>query len=132
MTYRFFADETDLALGRMLAVTRGDVVFPGHPDLPEVPRMTPDDEWIEVVGKRNLVVITRDQSIRYQPVELRTWVDNLVRGFVLTGRASQTPADSLRVLEASWPTVESLMAGKPVGPWMYALTDGGAREIRLR
>jgi len=84
MAYRFFADETALALGRKLAETRGDVLYPGHPDLPEVPRQTPDDRWPAVVGTRNLVVFTRDQAIRYEPVETQAWIDNLVRGFVLT------------------------------------------------
>lgn len=36
---RFFVDENDLALGKSLAEQHGDVVFPGHEDLPEVPRV---------------------------------------------------------------------------------------------
>ena len=37
MPARFFVDENDLALGKALAELHDDVVFPGHPDLPEVP-----------------------------------------------------------------------------------------------
>jgi len=131
MAYRFFADETDLALGRKLAETRGDVLYPGHPDLPEVPRQTPDDRWLAVVGTRNLVVFTHDQAIRYEPVETQAWIDNLVRGFVLTGRASQTPDDSLSVIQRYWPSIERLVADRSDGPWMYALTNDGVREISL-
>ena len=69
MTARFFSDETDLALGKALAARHGDVVFPGHPDLPEVPRGSLDDEWLPVIGARRLIVVTRDQRIRYRPVE---------------------------------------------------------------
>ena len=85
MAARFFVDETDLALAKALTGVWAGVVFPGHEDLPEVPRQTTDDRWLEVVGTRGLVVITRDQKIRYRPVEKRMWVTHGVRGFVLTG-----------------------------------------------
>jgi hypothetical protein len=41
---RSFVDENDLALGKQLAEEHGDVVYPGHWDLPEVPRGSLDDE----------------------------------------------------------------------------------------
>jgi hypothetical protein len=40
---RFFVDENDIALGKALATTNPEVVYPGHPDLPEVPRGSLDD-----------------------------------------------------------------------------------------
>lgn len=80
----FFVDETDLALGKALA-TRHDVVYPGHPGLPEVPRGTLDDAWLPVIGAKRLLVVTRDRRIRYRPVEKSLWVAHRVRGFVLTG-----------------------------------------------
>ena len=58
----FFADETDLALAVALEQLHGDTVYPGHPDLPEVPRETIDDVWLPVIGERKLVVITRRQA----------------------------------------------------------------------
>jgi PIN like domain len=64
---RFFVDENDLALGKRLAELHEGVVFPGHPDLPGVPRGTLDDDWLSVVGAERLVVITRDARIRYRP-----------------------------------------------------------------
>lgn len=69
MPVRFFVDENDLALGKALAERHYDVVYPGHSEVPEVPRQSLDDEWLAVVGARQLVVITRDQRIRYRPVE---------------------------------------------------------------
>ena len=76
MTARFFVDENDLALGRALEERLGHVVYPGHDNLPEVPRGTVDDAWLPVVGARKLVVITRDQRIRCRPVEKRMWVEH--------------------------------------------------------
>ena len=41
MSATFFVDENDLALGKALAKLHGNVLFPGHPDLPAVPRQEP-------------------------------------------------------------------------------------------
>lgn len=131
MAARFFVDENDLALGKALANIHGNVVFPGHPALPDVPRQSLDEEWLEVVGVQGLVVITRDQRIRYRPVEKRRWVEFRVRGFVLTGRTSQSTADSLMLLERHWTDMTAIVEGQPVGPWMYSVTQRGVRQISL-
>jgi len=70
---QFFVDENDLALGKALDRQHGNVVYPGHPGLPSVPRGSLDDEWLPIVGQERLVVITRDQRIRYRAVEMRLW-----------------------------------------------------------
>ena len=80
MTVRFFVDENDLALGKQLAQMHADVVYPGHPELPEVGRGALDDEWLPLIGARRLVVITRDQRIRYRAVERRMWVRHRCEG----------------------------------------------------
>ncbi len=131
MAARFFVDENDLALGKALAVQHDDVVYPGHSALPDVPRGCLDDVWLPVVGGRGLVVITRDQRIRYRPVEERMWVMHRVRGFVLTGRGSQSTAESLAVLDRKWSGMESFLAARRLGPWMYAVTEKRLREITL-
>lgn len=110
---RFFVDENDLALGKVLAERRGDVVFPGHADLPEVPRGSLDDLWLPMIGAKRLVVITRDQRIRYRPVEKQMWIEHRVRGFVVTGRKSQSTKDSLNVLERHWARIEDITETGP-------------------
>lgn len=131
MAAGFFVDENDLALGRALAERRDGIVFPGHPDLAEVPRGAPDDEWLRVVGERRLCVITRDRKIRYRPVEKRRWVVHRVRGFVLTGRRSQSTQHSLEIIEKHWSRITGCVRGERVGPWMFALTEAGIRAIDL-
>lgn len=131
MVARFFVDENDLALGKALAAAHGDVVYPGHPDLPEVPRQTDDDVWLEVIGRRQLVVITRDKKIRYRPVEKQAWVTHRVRGFVLTGRGSQATADSLAILQTHWTSIDEIVVANPQGPWMFAVTSGALRPVPL-
>ena len=93
MRPRFFVDENDLALGKALAEDHDGVVYPGHHALPEVPRRSLDDEWLPVVGRLGLVVITRDKRIRYRSVEKWAWTEHSVRGIVLTGRRSQSTAE---------------------------------------
>jgi hypothetical protein len=128
---RFFVDENDLALGKALAADNPEVVYPGHPELPEVPRGSLDDEWLPVIGQRSLVVITRDNRIRYRKVEKDQWVRFKVRGFVLTGKRSQSTLDSLALLQRWWATIESATTDRPTGPWMYSVTQERVREIPL-
>lgn len=131
MPARFFVDENDLALGKALARQHGDVVYPGHPDLPEVARGALDDQWLPVAGERRLVVITRDRKIRYRQAEKAAWVGHRVRGFVLTGKKSQTTSDSRAILDHHWQRIEALIADEPTGPWMRAVTDRDIRVIDL-
>ncbi len=131
MPARFFVDENDLALGKALAEEHGNVVYPGHPDLPEVPRGALDDEWLPVIGAKRLIVITRDRKIRYRSAEKLAWIEHQVRGFVLTGKKSQTTADSRAVLARQWAAIESLADDERVGPWMRSVTESGLRRIEL-
>jgi hypothetical protein len=128
---KYFVDENDLALGKALDADHGNVVYPGHLALPEVPRGSLDDDWLPVIGGRRLVVITRDQRIRYRPAEKRAWVTHGVRGFVLTGKRSQTTADSNALLDRHWAKIEQLIDVEPHGPWMRTVTSNGLRAVIL-
>ena len=132
MSVRFFADATDIGLARSLDRLYGGVVHPGHPSLPEVPRGANDDEWLEVVGRLGLVVVSRDSRIRYRPVEKSLWLRYRIRGFVLTGKDSQSTNGSLVVLGKNWSRISELVDADVPGPWMYSVTARGLREIRLR
>jgi hypothetical protein len=127
----FFVDENDLALGRRLAERHRAVHYPGHPSLSDVPRGTPDDTWLRIVGTRRMIVITRDRRIRYRPVERLAWVQHAVRGFVLTGTKSQTTESSLAMIDRHWDDMLRIIDREPDGPWMRALTERGIRQIIL-
>ena len=131
MTARFFVDENDLALGKALRDLHNDIVYPGHVELPEIPRGALDDDWLPIVASLRLAVITRDQRIRYRPVERRLWMEHRVRGFVLTGRRSQSTLDSPAILQQHWPHIEQIIVTEPDSPWMYAITTTGLRPITL-
>lgn len=59
------------------------------------------------------------------------WVANRVGGFVRTGTASQSAADSLGLLDRHWLELELLVVSEPDGPWMRSLTGTGLRTIDL-
>jgi len=80
MPPRFFSDETDFGLAKKLEEKLpGQVVYPGHPHLLEVPRGCKDEEWLHQIGRRRLVVVTRDKRIRTRPVLKAMWVRFQVR-----------------------------------------------------
>jgi hypothetical protein len=81
--------------------------------------------------KHDPVTAGTAQRIRYRTGEKRAWVDHRVRGFVLTGRKSQTTADSRAILAEHWATIQALVEAEPDGPWMRALTESGLRVIAL-
>ena len=126
---RWFVDENNLLLARRLAETRDDVVHPGHPNLAEVPRGASDETWLEVVGRLELIVITRDKRIRYRPVERQRWIDHRVRGFVLTSAGNMRIDEQLALLEDRWTNMERLVAARPGGPWMCSVTRSGIRTL---
>lgn len=128
---RFFADETDLGLARALAAARRDVVYPGSPRLPEIVRGTKDEEWLEFVGANGLIVITRDQRIRYRPVEKLRWIEHGVRGFCITAGGNLTTWDSLTILVRKWEAIESTVAELGDGPWMAAVNNSGVRNLHI-
>lgn len=133
MPHRYFADETDLGLGKRLAsFLPGEVVYPGHPDLPEIPRGCLDETWLELVSCRRMVVITRDKDIRRRPVQKAKWIAYKTRGFVLTGRKNQTSTGSLLTLKKHWTSILEQIQNEPDGPWMFAVTKaGGLRRVPL-
>lgn len=55
MALRWFVDESALGLGKLLARTRDDVIYAGHPDLPEIPLGTIDVGWMPIVAARDWV-----------------------------------------------------------------------------
>ena len=117
-------------IAQALASLRG-LAPAGRPFQLRTPLEIDEARWFNRALAEGLVVITRDQRIRYRPVEKRMWVQHRVRGFVLTGTASQSTADSLRLLEQSWTKMATIVDATPAGPWMYAITQAGLRAILL-
>lgn len=76
----YFADENALGIAKILARRgRVDFLYPGHPDLPEVPLGALDLDWMPIVGASGFIAITRDRRIRTRPAELDAYITHGIR-----------------------------------------------------
>jgi hypothetical protein len=122
---RYFVDESMLSIARALRAVRPDVVYPGHPDCPDIRLGARDVDWLPVVGRAGWAVIMRDKRIRRRPVERQRLVDHGVRAFCLTGAGNQSSWQMLQLVVRHWDRIERV-AAEP-GPYLYALTTAGLR-----
>jgi hypothetical protein len=129
---RYFADENALGLAKILLRSRDDIVHPGHPLLPEVPRGTPDLTWLRVVGRLDLIVLTRERRIRTRPVELETYRRNGVRSVRIGGKQDMRPAELAELFTRLEPRLNRLAVKLGPGPWAVAMRPTGVWELRLR
>jgi len=127
----YFTDENSLALGKLLRQTGRAAVYPGHEDLPEVPRGTPDLQWMPVVGHLDLVVVTRDRRIRTRPAELAAYREHGLRSVWIGAKRDLTPHDQLELVLRHETRLLREMTKRGPGPWALALTESGLRPLRL-
>jgi hypothetical protein len=90
----YFTDENSLALGKLLRQAGRHALYPGHEDLPEVPRGALDLEWMPVVGRRGLIVLTRDRRIRTRPIELDAYREAGIRSVWIGAKRDLTTTSS--------------------------------------
>ena len=130
--FRWFADESVLGLGRLLARDRDDVLYPGHPALPEVPLGALDVDWMPVVAKRGLVAFHRDRHIRTRPHEVARYRDYGLRSVWFGGRKDMSSQQQLGLLLRHWPALEERVEELGPGPWSLTLTTRGLDELPWR
>lgn len=124
---KYFVDETNIALARILVLANLPVVHPGHPDLLEVPRRTFDVDWIPIVAAKGLVVITRDRLSR-----LAEWEDREagLRVIRLAGKKNMSTWETVRVVADAWDRIEHQVAGGGNGPWLVIIDGSGTLRVR--
>ena len=93
------------------------------------PRGTLDEVWLAEAGRRDWVVLTRDQRIRYRQLELIALTEARVRAFVFTG-GNVTLADTAAILAGALPRMTGIARGDP-GPFVYHVGRSG-RPTRMR
>ena len=128
-----FVDENLLPVGRALDEV-GAALYPGHPEIPELPRRTADTTIFDAIGARgrNLVLVTRDNQIRRRADELSRFQRAEVRAVILTGKQDLNPREYLLLILSNWDRVSRLSSSLGRGPWAIALTRGrGPTKIRL-
>lgn len=128
----YFTDENALGLGKLLVRSgRDDVLHPGHPDLPAVPRGTPDVEWMSVVSRMGLIVVTRDRRIRTRPAELRAHWELGIRSVWIGTKRDLGPRQQVELFLRHEQRLVREATKLGGGPWAVAMSTGGVRPLHL-
>jgi PIN like domain len=126
---RYFIDETDYFVGAALALALAPVVHPGHPDLPQVPRQTDDLDWMPVVARLGLVVITRDKLS--SKAEWEAFKEQELRVIRITAKTDQSVWATVRLIASAWDRIEELVRKAGPGPWLAVLDGAGALTLKI-
>ena len=83
----------------------------------------PDTDWIPEIGRREWVLITKDQNIRRNPLERAAYEAAQLRGFVVTGKDMSGP-ELASLLVRALPGMVRRAAGRR-GPLLFSISRSG-------
>lgn len=121
----WFVDESALGLGKLLVRQRDDVLYTGHPELPQVPLGMPDVEWMPIVAGLGMVAIRRDRRIHTRPLEVRVFAEVGLRTVWLGGKKDMSSAQQLVLVTRHWAAIERRCVEAGPGPWSLKLLGNG-------
>jgi hypothetical protein len=81
------------------------------------PQTTEDSVWLAGVATRKWVVLTKDERIRYRPLELQALESARLRTFIMICR-NVRGEDTARILLAAMPRILAVI-GAQKGPFIY-------------
>lgn len=129
----YFTDENTLGLGKLLRrAGRDDVLYPGHEDLVDVPLGTPDLDWMPVIARGLLIVVTRDRRIRTRPAELRSYWQHGIRSVWIGAKQDLGPRQQVELFLRHEQRLQREITKRGPGPWALAMTPTGVRPLALR
>jgi PIN like domain len=129
---RWYADESVLGFGKLLAAQRADVTYPGHPAVPEILPGALDVDWMPIVAEFGWVVFHRDRRIRTRPAEVRIFAEEGLKAVWFAGSKDLAPRQQLDLALRHWARLEREVIRLGPGPWALNLIDSGLREVPLR
>ena len=115
----------DRSLGKKIiaaALRQADVEVHVHDDY--FPSDARDENWLQEVGRKGWIVLTKDQRIRYRETELTALIKAQVRTFVLTGRDLQG-TEMARIFVKALPAIKRFTTKYPP-PFIAKVTRGGS------
>jgi hypothetical protein len=86
----------------------GDLTVERHAD--HFAHDTPDETWLEAIGKHGWIALTHDRRIRYKPNELRAVMQHGVALLVIVGKAAFP--DLANNFVNSRPVIENFLRGR--------------------
>jgi hypothetical protein len=130
--FTYFADENLLGLAKLLVRQgRSDIAHPGHPALPEVPLGARDVDWMRVVARLDLIVLSRDRRFRTRDAEQAVYRELGIRSVWLGARHDVGPQDQLAMFLKHEQRLRLEARKRGAGPWALAMTPSGIRPIEL-
>lgn len=81
---------------------------------------TPDEEWLEFIGREGIVLISRDRMIRKRAGEFLTFRRHKVGAFFLTGKDVGKWGEARQIINA-WENIKDL-AGRTKTPYVYQVS----------
>ncbi len=89
---------------------------------------TKDPEWLQRVGEKGWLAITRDEYIRFRPGEKQAIIDHRVGCFIFTYKNSLKKAEIVELVLKHIEKMEQAFATTP-RPFIYTVaTDGQLRK----
>lgn len=122
----------------MVAV-RNDVTYPGFPGAEKKKGVMPpcavtspataDRDWIPIVARLGLTVITRDSQILNKKAEIDAVCAHGVRMAVIATRDTTSKFDQLRIVLRHWDDIESLHVRS--GPRILRMLRASCADMEL-
>ena len=88
-----------------------------------------DEVWLEHIGRTGMILVTRDERIRFRPNELGALKDNNVGAFFLGGK-NRSRCELVQQLVRNWPRMKSLSA-KTRRPFAFRIPPSGSKFVPL-
>lgn len=89
------------------------------------PENAPDADWLEYIGKRQIILVTRDERIRWNPAEVAAVRRYKVGAFVLGGKGLSKCRLIQQVIR-NWPRIKDY-ATKSKRPFIYRVPPRGTK-----
>jgi len=84
---------------------------------------TEDEKWLNYVGNQELILVTRDERIRYNPLELKALREYKIGVFFLGGK-NRSRCEIIQQVVRNWPRMKEL-AGKTNRPFAFRIPPAG-------
>lgn len=104
---------------------RDDVIYVGHPELPEIPLGTIDVRWMPVVAERGWVAIRRDRRIHTSSLEVRVFSEAGLSTVWLGGKKDMSSHQQLDLIIRYWQALEYHREDLGPGPRSVTLLGSG-------
>jgi len=93
------------------------------------PHNTLDEIWLEYIGKNDLYLITRDEAIRRNPMEIKAIRAFSVGAFFLGGK-NRTRCQLIQQLVSNWPRIKKF-AAKTKKPFAFRIPPSGTKFVKI-